>query len=92
MDGGQRDRKFYQDHGSAGGKGAGSHGRSEHWFQGLIAAALSIGISKRELLNDYYMDEIGPVFEEWNRLHDPDREETEEVDPMTFLGGEGEML
>lgn len=58
----------------------------------MIAAALSIGISKRELLQDYYMDEIGPVFEEWNRLHDPNREETEEVDPMTFLGGEGEML
>ena len=38
------------------------------------------------------MDEIGPVFEEWNRLHDPNREETEEVDAMTFLGGEGEML
>ena len=58
----------------------------------MIAAALSIGISKRELLNDYYMDEIGPVFEEWNRLHDPNREETTAVDPLTFLRGEGEML
>ena len=59
-----------------------------------IVAALRTteSCSKRELLNDYYMDEIGPVFEEWNRLHDPNREETEEVDPMTFLGGEGEML
>ncbi|MFR5853449.1 MAG: hypothetical protein ACLUE8_03490 [Lachnospiraceae bacterium] len=53
---------------------------------------MSIGISKRELLNDYYMDEIGPVFEEWNRLHDPDREETEEVEAAEFLGGEGEWL
>ena len=92
MAGGQRDRKFYQNHGSAGKTGTGSHGRSEHWFQGLIAAALSIGISKRELLNDYYMDEIGPIFEEWNRLHDPDREETEEVEAADFLGGEGEWL
>ena len=58
----------------------------------MIAAALSIGISKRELLRDYYMDEIGPIFEEWNRLHDPDREETEEVEAAEFLGGEGEWL
>ena len=31
-------------------------------------------------------------FEEWNRLHDPDREETEEVEAADFLGGEGEWL
>lgn len=74
------------------GKGQGAHGREESWFQGLIAAALSIGISKRELLNDYYMDEIGLIFEAWNRLHDPNREETEEVEAAEFLGGEGEWL
>ena len=74
------------------GKGQGAHGREKSWFQGLIAAALSIGISKRELLNDYYMEEIGLIFEEWNRLHDPNREETEEMEAADFLGGKGEWL
>ena len=53
---------------------------------------MSIGVSKRELLNDYYADEIGPVIEEWNRLHDPRREETETVDAQTFFGDGGEWL
>ena len=31
------------------------------WLQELIAAALVYGISKRELFNDYYLDEIAAV-------------------------------
>lgn len=56
-------------------------------------AALSLGIGKRELLEDYYMDEIGAVFEEWNRMHDPDREqEPEQMDAFNFFGGGGEWI
>ena len=38
-------------------------------MQGLIACCLSIGISKRELFEDYYLDEIREVILEHNRLH-----------------------
>lgn len=47
-----------------------------------------IGISKRELLSDYYPDELPAIFEAWGELHGVEKEaETEEVDLMTFLGG-----
>ena len=52
-----------------------------------------MGIGKRELMEDYYLDEIGAVIEEWNALHDPDREGgTEQVDALTFLGEGGEVV
>ena len=50
-----------------------------------------MGIGKRELLEDYYVDEIGAVIEEWNALHGAGEAE-EQVDGMTFLGGGGEVL
>ena len=58
----------------------------------MIASGLTMGISKRELLEDYYMDEIADIIGEWNRLHNPDAEETTEVDAMTFLGDGGERV
>jgi hypothetical protein len=51
-----------------------------------------MGIGKRELMEDYYMDEIGDVIREWNRLHNPDREETIQMEAEEFLGGGGEWL
>ena len=32
---------------------------------------LCLGIGKRELLEDYYMDEIGSIAQAWNELHNP---------------------
>lgn len=58
----------------------------------MIAAGLSIGIGKRALLEDYYPEEIGEIMEEWNALHDPDREEIVEMKAEDFLGGDGEWL
>ena len=45
-----------------------------------------IGISKRELLNDYYPDELPAIFEAWGELHGVSRErEAEPVSVMEFL-------
>lgn len=52
-----------------------------------------IGISKRELLEDYYPDELPAIFEAWGEMHGVKGEaETEEVDVMEFLGGGGEVI
>lgn len=52
----------------------------------MIAQALTVGISKRELLEDYYPDEIPLVFEAWGDIHGVKREkEPEEVSVMEFL-------
>lgn len=64
----------------------------DRWLQRLIASALCMGIGKRELMEDYYMDEIGDILGQWNRLHNPDGEETMEVDAQEFLGEGGEWL
>ena len=54
---------------------------------------LHIGISKRELLEDYYPDELEAIFEAYNDMHDTkkERDTIEEVSPMEFfgIGGEG---
>lgn len=42
---------------------------SKNWLQRWIAIAESIGISKSELLNDYYYDEFLVVLDEYNELH-----------------------
>ncbi len=71
--------------------GQGTRGDGDAWFQRLIASALSIGISKRELLEDYYMDEIGEVIRAWNNLHGAGDQE-EQVDGAAFLGSGGEWV
>ena len=55
-----------------------------------MAGALALGIGKRELMEDYYADEISVILSEWNALHDPNRVDTQEVDAMTFFGEGGE--
>ncbi len=50
----------------------------EHWFQELIVVAGKIGISKRQLLEDYYYDEIPIIFEKYAELNNP-KEKVEEV-------------
>lgn len=71
---------------SAGGK------RSEAWLQRLIASALSMGIGKRELMEDYYLEEISEVISAWNGLHGRGEEAEEEMDAMAFFGGGGERV
>ena len=91
MDGPEWYLKFYSGGGRAAGEGAQLH--HPRWLQRLIAAALSIGISKRALMEDYYMDEIGAIMEEWNRLHHPEESaETQQVDALSFLGDGGEWI
>lgn len=54
---------------------------------------MSVGISKRALMEDYYMDEIGAIMQEWNHLHNPEGDaEPEQVDALTFFGDGGEWL
>lgn len=71
------------------GKGAQN---DERWLQKLIAAGLCIGIGKRELLNDYYMDEIGVILEEWNALKKGEDTSEVQMDAMSFLGEGGEWI
>lgn len=53
----------------------------------MIASAQSIGISKRALMEEYYPDEIGIIFDEWNAMHGVERVEEKEVDVLEFLQG-----
>ena len=54
---------------------------------------LCLGVGKRELLEDYYMDEIGSVVKAWNALRRPPADEAEEaVHPEAFFGGGGERV
>jgi len=54
----------------------------------MIAKALSIGIGKRELLEDYYPDELGYIIEEHNIIHGMGSDDVEEerVGALEFLG------
>ena len=46
------------------------------------------GHRQRELMEDYYLDEIGAVAEAWNALRRPPAEDAEEaVTPEAFFGG-----
>lgn len=52
----------------------------------MIAQGLTIGISKRELLEDYYPDEVPLIFEAWGEMHGVKAEkEPEQVGVMEFL-------
>lgn len=44
-----------------------------------------MGISKRELLRDYYPDELPAVFAAWAQLHGARQEEAEPVTVAEFL-------
>ncbi len=45
-----------------------------------------MGISKKELLSEYYFDEIGEIIHEYNELHRYGRQETHEVSCEDFFG------
>jgi len=61
---------------------------SRYWLQKVIAAALKIGISKKELFEDYYFDEICIVFSEYYRRGEEaeSEPEIEEVGADEFFG------
>lgn len=71
-------------------KGQGACG--EGWLQELIAGALTMGVGKRELFEDYYFDELGSIIEAWNALHGAEKEMVENAEPFDFLGEGGEWL
>ncbi|HPR79355.1 MAG TPA: hypothetical protein PLR69_12220, partial [Candidatus Limiplasma sp.] len=64
----------------------------EKWVQRLIATALTIGISKRELFEDYYPGEVIAVLDEWNAIHGDDGPAEEKMDTESFLGSGGEYI
>lgn len=53
---------------------------TKYWLQKWIAVGESIGIGKKNLLNDYYFDEFLAVIDAYNDMHTINREnEKEEV-------------
>jgi len=57
-----------------------SAGGSEAWLQKIIAAAQSIGIGKRALMEDYYLDEFMVILQEHNKMQMPsEKPQDEEV-------------
>lgn len=44
-----------------------------------------MGISKRELLNDFYPDELDAIFEEYAIINGAEKIEEEQATPTAFL-------
>lgn len=56
------------------------------WLQRLIAQAQKMGIGKRELLDDYYLEEFMIICEEWSILHGAElAEDFVTDDPAAFF-------
>ena len=53
---------------------------------------LCLGIGKRELLEDFYMDEIGSIANPFKENHNNRAYETEVISPEAFFGGGGEKI
>ena len=51
---------------------------TEYWLQKLIVCCLKIGISKKELFEDYYIDEIEHIFKQYNSFN--------QEDEVTYVG------
>lgn len=51
---------------------------NDYWLQDIIVAALEIGISKKELMNEYYFDEISIIFDRYNAMHKIDKKDESE--------------
>ncbi len=51
-----------------------------------------MGVSKRELLEDYYPDELPALLNAYRALHAPPEAPAQTVDAMDFLGDGGERL
>ncbi len=58
----------------------------------MIAAGLTLGIAKRELMEDYYPAELPVVLKAYTDRHGAEQSDTEAVDPMTFFGTGGETV
>lgn len=57
-----------------------------------MALALELGVGKRELLRDYYPDELPALLRAWRALHAPPDDAPEQTDALRFLGEGGERL
>ena len=58
---------------------------TEFWVQRLIMQMQDLGISKEQLLGQFYYDEINVLLDEWSILHGSDSDWEEEVSPQAFL-------
>ena len=52
---------------------------SQFWLQRVIIIALKIGISKKELFEDYYFDEIGIIFSQYHSRSEAGEENGPEI-------------
>ena len=55
-----------------------------NWLQKIIAVCIKIGISKREFLNDYYIDEIPLIMQEYAELNKVQNQDEQEVGAEDF--------
>lgn len=64
----------------------------DDWLQRLIALGLRMGIGKKELLCDYYPDELPALFAAYAEGIATDADKDDQSDPMAFFGGGGEQI
>ena len=57
---------------------------NSNWLQKTIAICIKIGISKKELLEDYYPDEIPIIMQEYAELNKITEKQNEEVGAEDF--------
>ena len=55
-----------------------------NWLQRTIAICIKIGISKKEFLEDYYIDEIPIIMQEYAQLNKVEGKDEEEVEAEDF--------
>lgn len=46
---------------------------TDYWLQRSIAIAQTIGVNKKQLLEDYYFDEFIAMLDEYNEIHRIDK-------------------
>ena len=68
----QRAERFFQERVGADKEKAAD---TKYWLQRWIAIAESIGIGKKELLEDYYLDEFLAVMDAYAQMHKIERED-----------------
>jgi len=62
--------------------GESSEARDEFWVQSLIVTARMMGISKRELLEDYYLDEFLLISDKFVKMKSPKQNEEVFIDQL----------
>lgn len=76
---GKRIRKFFYSNEAGSGEVF-----NPNWLQRIIATCTKIGISKKELMEDYYPNEIALVMQEYAELNKVESTDEEEVSADEF--------